>query len=203
MIAIGWVLLAYFLGSLPFAVWVARLRGRNVLREGSGNPGALNVRRVAGWSAGLAVLLLDIGKGLAAVALPWWRHAPWTLVMAAGVAVVAGHCFSPFLKFRGGRGIATSGGVLLLISPMAMLGILALGAVLMAIARKPEPAALAMIFTTPLFLWAFEQSPALNHDGSGPAYLVFSLALVAVVALKHGEEFGMLREALGRAFKKP
>ncbi len=193
MIAIGWVLLAYFLGSLPFAVWVARLRGRNVLREGSGNPGALNVRRVAGWSAGLAVLLLDIGKGLAAVALPWWRHAPWTLVMAAGVAVVAGHCFSPFLKFRGGRGIATSGGMLLLISPLAMLGILALGTLLMALARRPEPAALAMIFATPLFLWAFEQSPA---------YLVFSVALVAVVAAKHGEEFAMLRQALRRAFQK-
>lgn len=193
MVAVGWVALAYFLGSLPFAVWVARLRGKNVLREGSGNPGALNVRRVAGWRAGLAVLLLDMAKGLAAVALPWWRHAPWTLVMITGVAVVAGHCFSPFLKFRGGRGIATTGGVLLLISPLAMLGILALGAVLMALARRPEPAALAMIFATPLFLWAFEQSPT---------YLVFSLALVAVVAAKHSEEFGMLRQALRRAFRK-
>ncbi len=193
MIAIGWVLLAYFLGSLPFAVWVAGLRGKDVLAQGSGNPGALNVRRVAGWSAGAAVLVLDMGKGLAAVALPWWRHAPWGLVLAAGVAAVAGHCFSPFLKFRGGRGIATSGGVLFLLSPLAMLSILVLGAVIMALARKPEPAALVMIFATPLFLWVFEQSPA---------YLVFSLALVIVVAAKHGEEFGMLREALRRAFQK-
>ena len=193
MIALGWVLLAYFLGSLPFAVWVARLRGKNVLREGSGNPGALNVRRVAGWRAGSAVLLLDMAKGLAAVALPWWRNAPWTLVMAAGVAVVAGHCFSPFLKLRGGRGIATSGGVLLLLSPATMLSSLALGGLLMALTRRPEPAALAKIFSTPLLLWAFEQSPA---------HLVFSLALVAVVAAKHGEEFGMLWQALRRAFQK-
>ena len=193
IILAGWVLLAYFLGSLPFAVWIARLRGRDVLAQGSGNPGALNVRRVAGWGAGVAVLVLDMGKGLAAVALPWWRHAPWPVVMAAGVAAVAGHCFSPFLKFRGGRGIATSGGVLFLLSPLAMFSILVLGAVIMALARKPEPAALVMIFTTPLFLWVFEQSPS---------YLVFALALVIVVAAKHGEEFSMLRAALRRAFQK-
>lgn len=193
MKAVGWIVLAYALGSLPFAVWIARMRGKNVLREGSGNPGALNVRRVAGWGAGLAVLVLDVAKGLAAVALPQAGNAGLKVVMAAGVAVVGGHCFSPLLKFRGGRGIATSGGMLLLLSPWVLLADFALGGLLMALARRPEPAALAMIFATPFFFWAFEQSLA---------YLVFSLVLVAIVASKHGEEFGMLREALRRAFGK-
>ncbi|MBM3496550.1 MAG: glycerol-3-phosphate 1-O-acyltransferase PlsY [Armatimonadetes bacterium] len=104
----------YILGGVPFGLLVARwISGIDVREHGSGNIGATNVYRTAGWRAALIVSLLDVGKGIAGAlsAHAAGLHAGWQI--AAGLAAVAGHSFSPFLRFRGGKGAATSLGVMM------------------------------------------------------------------------------------------
>ena len=109
---------AYFLGTFPSASIVARRAGKDVTQEGSGNPGASNVTRMLGWKAGLVVLLLDMGKGALAagvgLALDGHRGA-----YILGVAAVLGHVFPITRQFKGGRGVATAGGVLVVLFPLA------------------------------------------------------------------------------------
>jgi glycerol-3-phosphate acyltransferase PlsY len=118
------VLLGYLLGSLPWSLWAGRLRGIDLRDHGSGNLGATNVYRVLGWKPGLVVLILDMAKGAAAVALgrvlaP--ADAQNLLPALAGLAAVAGHMFTPFASFRGGKGVATGAGVFLGLAPLAGL----------------------------------------------------------------------------------
>jgi acyl phosphate:glycerol-3-phosphate acyltransferase len=115
-------LMAYLLGSIPFGYLIVKVGGARDIREsGSGNTGAANVARTAGPVAGLLTLLLDVGKGFLAV----WIASKWTggdmrWMMAAAVFAVIGHVFPVWLEFRGGKGVATSLGVFLLICPQAV-----------------------------------------------------------------------------------
>src|SRR5215472_9305559 len=115
---------AYFLGSIPFGLILAKLfGGTDVRQKGSGNIGATNVARVVGPLAGILTLILDVAKG--AVAVLFAEHltsdsATW--VMIAAVAALVGHCFPVWLKFKGGKGVATAAGVFLMLSPSAFLG---------------------------------------------------------------------------------
>ncbi|MCH7903672.1 MAG: glycerol-3-phosphate 1-O-acyltransferase PlsY [Armatimonadetes bacterium] len=112
---------AYLIGALPFGVIIARMRGVDLLTFGSKNPGASNVARALGPWLGLLVFFLDIAKGavpayVAMQILDDPRHG-----LGAGVAAVLGHTLSPFLRFRGGKGIATSLGVLVGVAPFVAL----------------------------------------------------------------------------------
>jgi glycerol-3-phosphate acyltransferase PlsY len=111
---LGLTLLAGFLlGSVPFSLWMGRAGGvRDVRRHGSGNPGAANVWRNAGRLLGIAAGALDAAKGAAAVWLAWWAGLPDHLAIWPGVAAVLGHDFSPWLGWRGGKGGATTAGML-------------------------------------------------------------------------------------------
>ena len=111
----------YLAGALPFGVWVTRWgRGLDVREHGSGNIGATNVARVAGKGLGALVLLLDALKGALPVALAMhcWPTRLW-LHAAVGLAAFLGHVFSCWLRFRGGKGVATALGVLGMLSPVA------------------------------------------------------------------------------------
>ncbi len=119
--------LAYLLGSVPFGYLVARWRGVDILRQGSGNIGATNVGRVLGRRWGIVVFALDFAKGavpvLAAKAVPapeGWP--PDALPAAAGVAAFLGHLFPIYLHFRGGKGVATAAGVVAVLVPLPFLG---------------------------------------------------------------------------------
>jgi glycerol-3-phosphate acyltransferase PlsY len=117
------LLLGYLAGSLPFGVWVTRwARGVDVREQGSGNIGATNVARVAGKKLGVLVLFLDAAKGALPVVLAL-RTLPDSprVHVAVGVAAFLGHCFPVWLKFRGGKGVATAAGVLLVLVPLAAL----------------------------------------------------------------------------------
>ncbi len=110
------VVLAFLIGSIPVGVIVGRTRGVNIRQQGSGNIGATNALRVMGWRVGLFVLAADISKGLATVLLARLAlHLDPAWVTATGVAAVIGHCFSPFLGFDGGKGVATAFGMILAI----------------------------------------------------------------------------------------
>jgi glycerol-3-phosphate acyltransferase PlsY len=117
---------AFLLGSIPFGVIVARLKGVDVTKVGSGNIGATNVARAVGKPLGVVVLLLDAAKAGVPIFVvsqrPWLEVAeqPWILA-AMGVAAVLGHILPPWLKFRGGKGVATALGVFLALAPKAAL----------------------------------------------------------------------------------
>ncbi|MCX8008028.1 MAG: glycerol-3-phosphate acyltransferase, partial [Coriobacteriia bacterium] len=119
-------------GSIPFAVLVSRIFFRtDIRRHGSGNPGATNVYRTFGPVAGTAVLALDAAKGACAVATARMllvamaeRPYDWGLV-AASLAAIAGHSFSPFIGFRGGKGVATAAGAIAVLMPAAFTVLLA------------------------------------------------------------------------------
>jgi glycerol-3-phosphate acyltransferase PlsY len=121
--AIAWLAGAYLVGSIPTSYWVARGFGGIDLRAfGSGNLGATNLYRAMGWKAAVPVALFDILKGTAPVLLAQ-RYAggppAWPLVV--GVAAVAGHVFSPLVRFKGGKGVATAAGVFLALAPLSLL----------------------------------------------------------------------------------
>ena len=117
---------AYFLGSIPFAFLIVKAAGRGDVRTvGSGNVGATNAMRVAGWKVALPVALLDIGKGVAAVMLMRSVTANPSWVAAAGLAAIVGHCFPVWLGFAGGKGVATAAGVFLTFAWQPMLAVAA------------------------------------------------------------------------------
>ncbi len=121
------VILAYLIGSIPFALLVARHGGADLRRIGSGNLGAANVLRAAGVRNGILVALLDIGKGMASVAVAerLSAGAPAPAAMA-GLAAVVGHIYPVWLRFRGGKGVATACGAFSMLTPAATPPVLAL-----------------------------------------------------------------------------
>jgi glycerol-3-phosphate acyltransferase PlsY len=115
-----WLLAAYLAGSIPFGLVIARAAsGKDVREVGSGNIGATNVARAAGRPAAVATLVLDAAKGLLPVLLA--PRDPTWLPAACALAAVAGHCFPVWLRFRGGKGVATGLGVSLALAPWAAL----------------------------------------------------------------------------------
>ena len=117
------LVLAYLIGAIPSSYIVGRMRGIDLRTHGSGNLGATNAFRVLGWKAALPIFILDVAKGwFPAFALPSWDGQPsahWG--MAYGVAAIIGHVFSIYVSFKGGKGVATSAGVLLALAPVPLL----------------------------------------------------------------------------------
>jgi acyl phosphate:glycerol-3-phosphate acyltransferase len=114
------VIAAYLIGSVPFALILARRFGIGDLRRiGSGNLGAANVLRTSGVRAGLTVMLLDVAKGAGSVMLAQ-RFDGGAVMAAAGLAAIVGHVFPVWLRFRGGKGVATACGVFSLLTPLAV-----------------------------------------------------------------------------------
>ncbi|MDB5049724.1 MAG: glycerol-3-phosphate acyltransferase [Fibrobacteres bacterium] len=141
---------AYFLGSLPFAAWVARLHGVDITKVGSGNPGMTNVWRTLGWKPALPVALLDAGKGYLAawLAIYLTGSLPWAL--ASGLMAVLGHSFTCFASFKGGKGVLTGFGVFLYFTPMGALAGLAAWAAVVAKTRYVSLGSLTAAIVMPL-----------------------------------------------------
>jgi len=113
------VLLGYLAGSVPFAFLLARRRGVDVRRAGSGNVGAANVMRTTGTGRAIAVVALDIAKGAAAVGLAYLSSGGLLVVAATGAAAVVGHIYPVWLRFHGGKGVAVAAGVFTVLAPFA------------------------------------------------------------------------------------
>jgi len=154
------VLFAYLLGSLPTALLVVRLMtGEDVRRKGSGNIGGTNALRAAGWMAGVAVTVIDVAKGALAVWLmrsynpeSGWVAAAMLAVVAAMLAVVVGHCYPVWLKFRGGKGVAAGFGAFLVIAPLSALAALAVWFVVLVVSRWVAMASMVASAVFPLAL---------------------------------------------------
>jgi acyl phosphate:glycerol-3-phosphate acyltransferase len=179
-----WLLLAaYFLGSIPFGLLLARLFGNaDVRKTGSGNIGAANVARVAGPLAGILTLVLDTAKGAAAVLLAArFTHESAVWMMLAALAALVGHCFSVWLKFKGGKGVATALGVFLALCPPAALAALLLFTLVTSWWRYVSLGSISAAAAMPLlmyFLWAPHHAP--------PLIIAFgSLAATVLVVYQH------------------
>jgi glycerol-3-phosphate acyltransferase PlsY len=179
-----WLLLAaYFLGSIPFGLLLARLFGNaDVRKTGSGNIGAANVARVAGPLAGILTLVLDTAKGTTAVLLAArFTHESAVWMMLAALAALVGHCFSVWLKFKGGKGVATALGVFLALCPPAALAALLLFALVTSWWRYVSLGSISAAAAMPLlmyFLWAPHHAP--------PLIIAFgSLAATLLVVYQH------------------
>ncbi|MCE2520060.1 MAG: glycerol-3-phosphate 1-O-acyltransferase PlsY [Alphaproteobacteria bacterium] len=144
---------AWLIGSLPSGLIVARLFGHSDLRkEGSGNIGATNVLRTAGRLPAVVTLVLDYAKGVVAVAIAHDTGGPDMAVIAA-LFVVAGHMFNPWLKFRGGKGVATALGVTLAFSWQPGLVILVVWLAVAGLTRISSVAGMASIIASPVAIW--------------------------------------------------
>ena len=157
---------AYLLGSIPFGLLFAKvLGGKDVRRHGSGNIGATNVSRVAGPLAGILTLIFDTLKGaLPVLAAGRLFDHNATALMLAGLAALVGHCFPVWLKFRGGKGVATALGVFGALSPAATLAALVVFALTLVFWQYVSLASLAAAAAMPLliyFLWAPRHAPPL------------------------------------------
>ena len=154
------IVLGYFIGALPTGLLLVRvLRGEDIRKYGSGNIGAVNVLRVAGPAVAAAVLLVDVLKGLVPVLLALRAGlAPWAVV-AAGLAAIAGHNWSIFLGFKGGKGIATSAGVLAGLSIPAVLVAAAVWIIAVAITRYSSLGSLLGAVSVPITLWRLHAPP--------------------------------------------
>jgi acyl phosphate:glycerol-3-phosphate acyltransferase len=155
--------MAYLLGSIPTGFLVARAKGIDIRTVGSGNIGATNAFRVLGRPAGLMVLVADFLKGLLACGVLSWllfhtgeyAYARVGPEIAAGFCAVLGHNYTVWLGFKGGKGIATSAGVLTALVPWALLTILSLWIILFALTRYVSIASLVAAVSLPFATWVF------------------------------------------------
>lgn len=170
------VLGGYLLGSAPFGYWVVRLlRGEDVRTKGSGNIGATNVWRVYGRWLGVPVILLDVAKGFVP-ALVGLKLSGELAGVLAGAAAMAGHWRPLYLRFtKGGKTVATAGGVTFALAPLAAVCCVAAWIAIFLLGRYSSVASIAAALLLPIFIWVF--------GGDWPVVTFGALAAVAVLLL--------------------
>lgn len=185
------IIIGYLLGSVPFAYIASRLKkGADIRQVGGGNVGALNTLREIGLLPGLVVLIADIAKGSAAVLIAVWLDLPLIWIFVAGFAAVIGHNWPIFLKFKGGKGAATTIGVLLALSPAEFAISFAIMAIVIVITSNVRLAIVVGLALLPLIIWQF--------NGSG-MLIAYSLALPLFLLIR---SLPSLREAVANTGDK-
>jgi glycerol-3-phosphate acyltransferase PlsY len=177
---------AYLVGSIPTGLLVARARGVDLRSVGSGNIGATNVARALGRGFAIAVLLADALKGFAPVFIGrrFLPQLPPAAVALAGLAAIVGHMFTVFLRGRGGKGVATSLGVALAISPLAALCGFGLYVIVYLTLRISSVGSLLGIWSFPVFAALF--------GGVARPYLALSIGTALLVTLRHRQNLARL-----------
>lgn len=162
----------YLIGSVDFGVIVPRIAGVDIYGVGSGNPGTTNVLRAMGKVAAVAVLAGDILKGVAAAALGDLA-GPDAAGFAAGFAAALGHCYPLWHRFRGGKGVATTGGAVLWMAPVVGAALIGAWALLTAVVRKASVASLTLAAAlVPALALAGRRGWALGWAGAAAALIV-------------------------------
>jgi len=184
------VVLAYLVGSVPFALVLARSWGVADLRRiGSGNLGAANVLRASGVMAAAMVLLLDIGKGAGSVALAQRFAGGGSTPAAAGVAAIVGHIFPVWVGFRGGRGVATACGVFSVLTPLAVLPALGIFVAGVWISRYVSVGSVLASVALPPIAYA---------TGSPAPAVAAAFAAAALIVLRHRSNLARVRAGTER-----
>jgi glycerol-3-phosphate acyltransferase PlsY len=188
-------LVAYLLGSIPTGFLVAIARGVDIRTVGSGNIGATNAFRVLGKGLGIFVLLMDALKGWVAVILGAWavdKLLPGVplgyLRITAGIAAILGHNFTCWLHFKGGKGIATSAGVLIGLVPLALAIILSIFIILFLTTRYVSVGSIAAAFALPFATWFTKQDIGLTAVMAAIGALAILKHRKNIQRLLHGTE---------------
>ena len=187
--------LAFLLGSLPFGFWLGRLKGVDVRKQGSGNIGATNVGRILGRGWGYLVFVLDFGKGWLGV----WVARQWgdptdLWVVTAGLFAVLGHVFTPWVAFRGGKGVATSAGVLLALTPLVGVLVAAVWGGAFLVGRIVSVASLLAATAFPLLVHQL--------DPNRPALQWAAWVLALLVWVRHRDNLMRLLQGKENGFRK-
>lgn len=195
------ILAGYLLGSMPWGYWLPRLlKGVNIREAGSGSTGAANVWRTMGFKIGLGVALLDIAKGFAAAGLGLWLGNE-RIGLLAGIAALAGHWRPVFLGFkRGGKIVATTGGVALALVPLATLAAALVWIATFLATRYTSVASLVSAATLPLFAVLFGASWPVVAFTAGAAVAIFVLhrANIARLLSRSENRFELRRTSKAR-----
>lgn len=194
---LGLLLACYLIGSIPSGLLVSRrMRGVDLRRYGSGNIGATNAFRALGLTGGLLVLILDALKGYLAVHLALFALVPGFLVPVVkvlfGATAIVGHNWSVFLGFKGGKGVATTLGVLLAISPQVAAMAALLWVAVLALTRYSSLASIAALVAVPILMVVYGEN--LVYIGFGVLAAAFALYkhLGNIQRLLKGEELGLV-----------
>jgi glycerol-3-phosphate acyltransferase PlsY len=159
------MILAYLLGSIPTGYMVGAFAGVDIRKVGSGNVGATNVARVVGKKRGLLTLIADIGKGFIPVFVASRLGFSHTEVALVAILAFLGHLYPVFLKFQGGKGVATALGTLLALAPMATMILLVVFAVVVGSSRLVSLSSIVAGLATPITLWSLFYPPPIIAMG--------------------------------------
>ena len=197
---------SYFIGSIPAGYLVGRFLGVDIRREGSGNIGATNVLRVLGKRYGYAVFLFDFSKGVAAVLLSILlvhrlrpaSDADELIAIIAGILCVIGHSYPVWLGFKGGKGVATSAGVVFGLMPMVAVIALLVWLLVFQLTKYVSVASIAAAFALPVTAFVITRLQQTNSL----ALVYFSACLTVVIVWRHRSNLARLREGTEQSFKR-
>lgn len=222
-------LFAFLLGSIPFGLIIAKAKGINIREHGSGNIGATNVLRVIGKKHGISCLLLDALKGFIptvvaislihfegmknpmsiAALVPYAREFPMLTAqvfqVVAGLCAILGHNYSPWVGFKGGKGIATSAGVLIAMMPAAIVILILVWGLVFLATRYVSLASIVAAATLPLLtLWGSWFHGKIQNGTWNKPLFVFSLIIAVLAIWKHRSNLARLRNGTEHRFtRKP
>jgi glycerol-3-phosphate acyltransferase PlsY len=204
MVLVLFLFIAFLLGSIPFSyVFGKQVKGIDLRQHGSGNLGSTNVFRTLGPTWGIICLILDMGKGAGAVALmtlmvnnlPVGEPTPFHITpdlfrIFAGVAASLGHTFSPFMGFRGGKGVATTGGAFWVLEPFALMATLVAFGAVFATTRIVSLASITAASVLPVAVFFFE----LKSLDTSKTIIIFTALICGFVLFKHRGNMARLRD---------
>jgi glycerol-3-phosphate acyltransferase PlsY len=221
--------LAFLLGSIPFGLFIAKAKGIDIRQHGSGNIGATNVFRIVGKKYGLSCLLLDALKGFIPVVIaislihfegmknpmsitalaPYAQDFPMLTAqifqVLAGLCAVLGHNYSPWVSFKGGKGIATSAGVLIALMPAAIVILIAFWLLAFLVSRYVSLASIAAAAVLPLVtLWGSWFHGKIQNGTWNKPLFAFTVIIAVLVIWKHRSNIVRLRNGTENRFtRKP
>lgn len=186
------LLAAYLLGSIPTGLLLGKMYGIDVRKEGSGNIGATNLYRTVGRKVGMITLVGDCFKGLIPVLVIKYFALPVEVAAWVGLAAFCGHVFSVFLKFKGGKGVATALGVFLGLSPLSVAIVLALFVLLMIKWRYVSLGSISAAAVMPVVVYLL---------GNGPVLILVTAIISFIVIARHYENIRRLLAGTENRFK--
>ena len=188
------LLLGYLTGSLPFAFLLARPAGVDLRVAGSGNVGAANVLRTAGARRAALVMILDVAKGVLAVAIAQFANAGSATIAATGAAAVLGHVYPVWLRFHGGKGVAVAVGVFAMLAPLATVIVIALFLLVVRVTRFISLGSVAATVALPPAAWL---------TGAPPIVVVTAMATASLIVFRHRGNISRLRAGTERRMGAP
>lgn len=191
--------ITYLLGSLPNGLYIAKLKGIDIRNEGSKNTGATNVFRVMGAKFGIIVLILDALKGLIPLIVAEMFGVKGNALVLIGVTAVIGHTFSPFLNFKGGKGVATSLGIFIYLAPIPMGITLLMFLIVVGITKYVSLGSVLASILLPLLILFM---PVNKNLGNNIVVFIISALLGSYIIYKHKANIQRLKNGTENKFYK-